>query len=214
MRGEDEDEDGDDASSSDSPPRETGRLADDWDDLFAGGNTYSTERDVASDDDGEREERRRAALRHLRRGLGAWLETPRYRAQLRRCPRDAGEALECLRLGLTRRDLDACAREFAAEAPLGPSVGRFMAATAAWAEGALAELGSAWAAGPAAVRGRSARCATCLAAALLDDPAALGGGGVGRRPGTALSCERSSASRTRSHWGGPCLDRAARTPGS
>ena len=70
----------------------TGRLADDWDDLFAGGNTYSTERDVASDDDGEREERRRAALRHLRRGLGAWLETPRYRAQLRRCPRDAGSA--------------------------------------------------------------------------------------------------------------------------
>ena len=183
VRGEDEDEDGDDASSSDSPPRETGRLADDWDDLFAGGNTYSVERDVASDDDGEREERRRAALRHLRRGLGAWLETPRYRAQLRRCPRDAGEALECLRLGLTRRDLDACAREFAAEAPLGPSVGRFMAATAAWAEGALAELGSAWAAGPAALCAAVGALRDLPRGALLDDPAALEAAGVAPPPG-------------------------------
>ena len=183
VRGEDEDEDGDDASSSDSPPRETGRLADDWDDLFAGGNTYSMERDVASDDDGEREERRRAALRHLRRGLGAWLETPRYRAQLRRCPRDAGEALECLRLGLTRRDLDACAREFAAEAPLGPSVGRFMAATAAWAEGALAELGSAWAAGPAALCAAVGALRDLPRGALLDDPAALEAAGIAPPPG-------------------------------
>ena len=171
------DDDTDDASSTASPPRETMRLADDWDDLFAGGNAYATERAASDDDGGERAAARRDVLWNLRRGLGAWLASPRYREQLRRCPRDPGAGLAFLRL-LKRRDLDAGAREFASDAPLGPSFGTFMQATAAWAEGALAELGSTWVAGPKALCAAVGALRDLPRGALLDNPAALAAAGV------------------------------------